>query len=82
MVKRAPVSIGDQVYAGEGTDPFGAVREVHAHVLIVNIEGAGDVRIPSAAVTSVHDAKIIVDLAQLPPEHQRAIKHAHDQEDR
>lgn len=70
------VSIGDQVFPADGADAFGAVRHVRAHELIVNIEGAGDLVVPSSAVKATHAGKVIVDIARLPGEIQRAISRA------
>jgi hypothetical protein len=76
------VSIGDQVFTKEGGEVFGAVRQISAHELVVDIERLGDVIIPSSAVTAVHDGKVVVNAALLPPDVQASIKHAHDEEDR
>ena len=70
------VSIGDQVFPGEGADSFGAVRHVRAHELVVNVEGAGDLVVPSSAVKASHDGKVIVDVGRLPGDVQRAIARA------
>ncbi len=80
MSTRAAVSIGDQVFAHEAGESFGAVRYVHPHELIVDIEGAGDVPIPGSAVRKVHDGKVIVDVTQLDTSTQGAIARAHQQE--
>ena len=32
------VEIGDQVFAGKHAEPFGAVRLVHTHELVIDIE--------------------------------------------
>jgi hypothetical protein len=71
------VGIGDQVFAGEGADPVGAVRRVHAHELIVFIEGTGDLAVPATAVAAVHDGKVVLDERGLSPELRRAIAQAH-----
>lgn len=82
MSTKKQVQIGDQVYATEGGEVFGAVRYVRPHELVVVIERHGDVVISAAAVTSVHDGKIIVDVHALSSEIQRAIRQAHAEEDR
>ena len=74
------VQVGDQVYVKEGGEELGAVREVHAHELVVYVENAGDFRIGSAALISAHDGKVIVDEKHLAPELKQAIAHAHDRE--
>ncbi len=74
------VGIGDQVYAGEGADPVGAVRRVHPHELIVFFEGTGDLAVPVGAVAAVHDGKVVLDEGALSPELRRAITQAHQGE--
>lgn len=74
------VNVGDQVYAAEGADPFGAVRRVHAHELVVFVEGTGDLTVPAAAVSAVHDGKVVLDPAALGPDVRRAIAGAHQGE--
>jgi hypothetical protein len=74
------VVVGDQVFSREGTLPFGAVRHVRVHELIVNIEGSGDVVVPAVAVRSVHDGKVIVDVGALPSSVREAIAVAHKNE--
>lgn len=71
------VSVGDQVYAEEGADPFGAVRRVHPQELLVFVEGTGDLAVPASAVAAVHDGKVVLDLRALTPELRRAIAGAH-----
>jgi hypothetical protein len=78
---KAAVKIGDQVFAREDGEEFGAVRQVYPHELVVFIEGAGDFTIPSTAVSAVHDGKIIVDPAELPAAARMAIKTAHRKEE-
>jgi hypothetical protein len=76
----ASVSIGDQVFRGEG-DAFGAVRAVRAHALVVFVEGHGDVVLPAAAVRAVHDGKVVVDAAALPEALRTWVARAHALED-
>ena len=75
------VSIGDEVFAEGATVPFGAVRKVSTHELVVDIEGFGDAPLRADVVLSVHDHKVIVDPGRLPPQLRDAIAHAHDAED-
>jgi hypothetical protein len=78
------IEVGYQLYTSDGEDPFGAVREVGyagRPALLVNIEGAGDFTIPLEVVAAVHSGKVVVKADALPPEVQRAIRHAHDRED-
>jgi len=82
MTTPVQVVVGDELFAEGATEPFGAVRHVKPHELVVDIEGFGDTAIPAAAVTAVHDHKVVVDPARLPPQLRDAIEHAHDVEDR
>ena len=81
MVRHANVRVGDQVYTAEGGDPCGAVREVRPSELVVDIEGHGDFVVEAAAVSAVHDAKVVLDVRALPEELRNAIAHAHDEEE-
>jgi hypothetical protein len=74
------IRTGFQVYAGEGVDAVGAVRDVRGKELVIDIEGAGDFVIPRRFVTAVHDEKVILDVRKLDERLRRAIAHAHDQE--
>lgn len=80
MSKDVQVRVGDQVVAHKDGQVFGAVREVHPHELIIDIENFGDVRLPAAAVLAVHDSKVVVDVRKLPDDIQNAVRHAHDLE--
>jgi len=80
MTKSVAVEIGDQVYAGKATEAFGAVRAIHPHGLLIDIEGRGDVTIPAEAVEAVHDHKIVLNLSALSHDLRKAISHAHEQE--
>jgi hypothetical protein len=75
---KAAVEIGDQVFGGEGVEAFGAVR----HELIIDIEGSGEAVIPANAVVSVHDGKVVVDVAQLSADAQVAVARAHSREEK
>ncbi len=82
MSKHVRVAIGDQVFADGRTEAFGSVRQVSEHELIVDIENFGDVRIPSPIVLQVHDAKVVIDVRNLPGDVRAAITAAHSVEDR
>jgi hypothetical protein len=71
---------GYQVYAGEGVDAVGGVRQLRGRDLVIDIEGAGDFVIPRRVVAAVHDQKVILDMGQLDENVRRAIAHAHDLE--
>jgi hypothetical protein len=82
MARSVPIKIGDQLFQREDGAAFGAVVGIHAHELLVEIEGVGQAVIPAIAIKAVHDGKLIVDLAQLPPPLRTSIQHAHDRETR
>ncbi len=82
MTTAVQVSVGDELFVKGGTEAFGAVRVVHAHALLVDIEGFGDTELPAEAVVEVHDHKVVIDPARLPKHLRDAIAHAHDGEDR
>jgi hypothetical protein len=78
------ISLGDQVFAGEAGEAFGAVRAVAPQgrpELQVYIENAGDFAIDLAAVHAVHDGKVVVDARRLAPAVRAAIAAAHRSED-
>ena len=72
--------IGFQVYLEEGGEEVGAVREVHREYMLIYIENAGDFRVGPAAIRSVHDGKVLLELARLDETLRAAIAHAHDEE--
>lgn len=80
MTQRVSVKIGDQLFQREDGAAFGSVVGIHEHELLVEIESVGQAVLPSAAITAVHDGKLIVDLSQLPAPLRASIKHAHDRE--
>ncbi|MDB4991752.1 MAG: hypothetical protein JWN04_6930 [Myxococcaceae bacterium] len=80
MTQNVQVQVGDKLFESEDGRAFGAVMEVHAHELLVDIEGSGPTTLAASAVRAVHDAKVIVDVPQLSRELQERIAHAHDRE--
>lgn len=80
MTRPVPVKIGDQLFQSEEGEAFGAVVGIHAHELLVEIEGVGQTVLPGAAISAVHDGKLIVDVQQLPAPLRKSIQHAHDRE--
>src|SRR5229473_1492803 len=77
------IAVGFQVFAKDGDDEFGAIRDVcpgGRSELLVNIENGGDHCIPLDAIVDVHNEKVIVDVARLPEATRRLIEHAHDAE--
>ena len=81
--KLPPIEIGDQAFAKDGGEEFGAVRDVQPDgrpELIVYIENSGEYTIPLSAVTGVYSGKVIIDVGQLAEALQEAVAHAHDRE--
>ena len=82
--KVTDIRFGDQVFLEEGGVMFGAVRDIRTSphpLLVVNVEGTGDMTIPFHAVRAVHDGKVIVDPNRVDDTVRRAIRHAHDREE-
>jgi hypothetical protein len=81
--KLPPIEIGDQTFAHDGGEEFGAVRDVQPDgrpELIVYIENSGEYTVPLSAVTAVYSGKVMIDVAQLPDLLREAVAHAHDRE--
>jgi hypothetical protein len=85
MTKLPLIEIGFQVFASDGGEEFGAVRDVSPQgrpEIVVYVENAGDFTIPLQAVHAVHAQKVIVDIAKLDRKLRTAIGRAHSVEDR
>ena len=78
--KNVRVSVGDLVFWREDGPSVGAVRGVHAHELLIDIEGLGDVMVPADQIAAVHEGKIVLAFDRLDPEIQAAVVVANDQE--
>lgn len=82
--KKLPlIEVGFQVFARDGGEEFGAVRQVvpgGRPEIVVYVENTGDFVIPLSAVTGVHSQKVLVDVAQLDERTRVAIGKAHDAE--
>jgi hypothetical protein len=82
--KKLPlIEIGYQVFANDGGEEFGAVRQVvpgGRPEIVVYVENTGDFIIPLSAIVAVHSQKVIVDVSQLDERIKVAIGHAHDAE--
>jgi hypothetical protein len=74
------IEVGYQTFVSDGTDEFGAVRQISADGLVVYVENAGEFRVPLEAVQAVHSQKVILDCSKLAHRLRRAIGHAHDAE--
>ena len=84
MAKLPLIEIGYELFLGDGAAAFGGVRAVMPGgrpTLLVNIEGAGDVQIPIAAVEKVVEKRVVVRWEALEPDVQVAVKHTLDQEE-
>lgn len=78
------IAVGDQVFAVDGGEVFGAVRQVAPHgrpELVIYVENAGDFVVPLDAVEAVHAQKVIVNCSKLDARLREAIGHAHDAEE-
>ena len=78
------IAVGDQVFAADGGEVFGAVRQVAPHgrpELVIYVENAGDFVVPLEAVEAVHAQKVIVNCRKLEQRLREAIGHAHDAEE-
>ena len=72
---------GFAFFVRDGAKAVGAVRQVRDGELVVYIENTGDFELPLAAVRDVHDEKVLLDGARLPPRLMEAIARAHVGED-
>ncbi|MEB2345312.1 MAG: hypothetical protein OZ948_11280 [Deltaproteobacteria bacterium] len=77
---RERIEVGFQAFASDGSEEFGAIREVHPDGLVVYVENAGEFRVPLDAVAAVHSQKVVFDCRKLDERLCRAIGHAHDGE--
>jgi len=72
---------GFDVFIHDGGKAFGAVRQVHAHEIVIYVENGGDFRVPLAAVKEVNSEKVVLDSGRLEPQLREAIRRAHSAED-
>ena len=72
---------GFDVFLHDGQKSVGAVRQVHAHAIIVYVENGCDFEVPVSAITDAHSEKVILDPARLDPKLRQAIARAHSGED-
>ena len=75
------ISKGFMVFASDGDEGIGSVREVRQTELVIYIENAGDFVVPLSAVKEVHSDKVILDHTRLDLRLRDAIRHARDSED-
>lgn len=79
-----PIEIGYAVFLSDGAGAFGAVRDIVPNgkpVLLVNVEGGGDVSISLDAIVKVAAKRVVVRWDGLEESVQNAIRHAQDVED-
>jgi hypothetical protein len=74
------IQVGDQIFLEEGGEEIGAVRMVAKDHVVIYIEGAGDFTITGPEIAAVHDGKVRLDPARLPPLLLTAAQTAHAQE--
>src|SRR5208283_892303 len=70
------IEVGFQVFASDGGEEFGAVRDVSPSgrpELVIYVENAGDFTVPMSAVDAVHSEKVILNRAKLDRRLRRAI---------
>lgn len=77
---RERIEVGQMVFVADGGVGVGAIRELHEEDFLVNIQNAGDFRLPLSAVRDVHSGKVMLDVAKLAPEVVEALHHVHDAE--
>jgi hypothetical protein len=77
------IEVGYQAFVSDGSEAFGAIREVSPSGLVVDVENAGDALffVPLDAVEAVHFQKVIFKRDKMDSRLQEAIRHAHDAED-
>jgi hypothetical protein len=80
--KNVYVNVGDLVFCREDGQSVGAVRQVHKHALMIDIEGLGDVSVPSDQIAAVHEGKLVLAFDKLAPEIQEVVEPANDDERR
>ncbi len=84
MIVKENIEIGFQTFVSDGSEEFGAVREVAPEgrpELVIYVENAGEFVVPLDAVESVHSEKVILNCAKLDRRLREAIGHAHDAEE-
>jgi hypothetical protein len=77
------INIGDAVFLKDGGDPVGSVHSVWnsgSSTIVIYIENAGDFKIPSTAIKSVHFGKVVLDETKLDEKMRASIGRAHDAE--
>jgi hypothetical protein len=74
------IEIGYQAFVSDGSEEFGAVRQVSPE-LVIYVENAGDFVVPRDAVETVHSQKVILNCGKLERRLRQAIGHAHDAEE-
>ena len=78
------IEIGYQTFVSDGSEEFGAVREVSPNgrpELVIYVENAGEFVVPLTAVEAVHSQKVILTCRKLDHRLRQAIGHAHDAEE-
>lgn len=83
-VRKLPlIEIGYQVFAVDGGEEFGAVRDVipgGRPEIVIYVENTGEFVVPLSAIKAVHSQKVVLDMTKVEPRLRDAIVHAHDAE--
>lgn len=69
------------VFLTEGQEGIGSVHDIGSEAISVYVENFGEFLVPLAAITSVHDQKVLLDRDQVSEKFLRAVAHAQDSED-
>jgi hypothetical protein len=78
------IEVGYQVFLGDGSGAFGAVRDVGRGgrpELLVNVENAGDFVVPLDCIDKVVSKRVVVRFHDLPHPLQEAVRHTLERED-
>jgi hypothetical protein len=74
------IKIEDEVFVAEGQVGVGAVREVRPTVLLIYIEGYGDIEIGPDQIAAAHDGKVLLNPETLDSRLREHLGHVHDGE--
>ena len=80
-MKLSDIQRDQPVFAREGEVNVGAVRAIRTDHVLVHFENYGEAKLTVDQLASLHDGKLMLNVAALPPDLADAIGHAHDRED-
>jgi hypothetical protein len=75
------IETGHLAFIPGRVEAIGAVRSVSDEAVTIYVENSGEYDVPVTAVTGVHDGKVMINTAMLPPAFLAAVVHVHDSED-